>query len=131
MHSAKEELLNYYVGIDVGSASVRAALVDQFGTVVVHADQPTQIWAPQPDHYEQSSDDIWAACCTVTKKIVRGIDTSRIRGLGFDATCSLVVVDKQFRPLAVNHEVSTLNLARDVIGGQCSAQSTGVMHRCT
>ncbi|XP_058030674.1 FGGY carbohydrate kinase domain-containing protein isoform X2 [Ahaetulla prasina] len=96
--------VNYYVGIDVGTSSVRAALVDQFGTVVVYADHPIQIWAPQPDYYEQSSDDIWAACCMVTKKITRGINISQIRGLGFDATCSLVVLDSHFQPLAVNSE---------------------------
>uniref|UniRef100_A0A8B9TQ36 FGGY carbohydrate kinase domain-containing protein n=1 Tax=Anas platyrhynchos TaxID=8839 RepID=A0A8B9TQ36_ANAPL len=104
MHSKKQTSVKYYVGIDVGSASVRAALVDEFGTVVAHAEQPIQIWEPQPDHYEQSSADIWAACCTVTKKVVCGIDASQIRGVGFDATCSLVVVDKQFQPLAVNSE---------------------------
>ncbi|XP_068809442.1 FGGY carbohydrate kinase domain-containing protein isoform X4 [Struthio camelus] len=104
MQSKKQAPLNYYVGIDVGSASVRAALVDEFGTVVAHADQPIQIWEPQTDHYEQSSADIWAACCSVTKKVVCGVDARRIRGLGFDATCSLVVVDKQFQPLAVNCE---------------------------
>ncbi|XP_053248239.1 FGGY carbohydrate kinase domain-containing protein isoform X5 [Podarcis raffonei] len=104
MQSENLELVNYYIGIDVGTASVRAALVDQFGTLVAYAEQPIQIWAPQPDHYEQSSDDIWAACCTVTKKVVRGIDVSQIRGLGFDATCSLVVLDAHFKPLAVNSE---------------------------
>ncbi|XP_074762208.1 FGGY carbohydrate kinase domain-containing protein isoform X3 [Athene noctua] len=104
MHSNKQTSVKYYVGIDVGSASVRAALVDGFGTVVAHADQPIQIWEPQPDHYEQSSADIWAACCSVTKKVVCGVDASQIRGVGFDATCSLVVVDKQFQPLAVNRE---------------------------
>jgi len=67
MHSKKQTPVKYYVGIDVGSASVRAALVDEYGTVVAHADQPIQIWEPQPDHYEQSSADIWAACCSVTK----------------------------------------------------------------
>ncbi|XP_029887758.1 FGGY carbohydrate kinase domain-containing protein isoform X2 [Aquila chrysaetos chrysaetos] len=104
MDSKKQTPVKYYVGIDVGSASVRAALVDGFGTVVAHADQPIQIWEPQPDHYEQSSADIWAACCSVTKKVVCGVDASQIRGVGFDATCSLVVVDKQFQPLAVNCE---------------------------
>ncbi|XP_074953563.1 FGGY carbohydrate kinase domain-containing protein isoform X5 [Phalacrocorax aristotelis] len=104
MHSRKQAPVKYYVGIDVGSASVRAALVDEFGTVVTHADQPIQIWEPQPDHYEQSSADIWAACCLVTKKVVCGVDASQIRGVGFDATCSLVVVDKKFQPLAVNCE---------------------------
>ncbi|KAM9542215.1 FGGY carbohydrate kinase domain-containing protein isoform 3-T8 [Guaruba guarouba] len=104
MHSKKQTPEKYYVGIDVGSASVRAALVDGFGTVMAHAEQPIQIWEPQAEHYEQSSADIWAACCSVTKKVVSGVDASRIRGVGFDATCSLVVVDKQFQPLAVNCE---------------------------
>uniref|UniRef100_A0A8C5NJ19 FGGY carbohydrate kinase domain containing n=1 Tax=Junco hyemalis TaxID=40217 RepID=A0A8C5NJ19_JUNHY len=104
MPSEKQAAVKYYVGVDVGSASVRAALVDGAGTVVAHAEQPIQVWEPRPDHYEQSSADIWAACCSVTKEVVRGVDASQIRGLGFDATCSLVVVDKQFQPLAVNSE---------------------------
>ncbi|XP_068054983.1 FGGY carbohydrate kinase domain-containing protein isoform X4 [Anomalospiza imberbis] len=104
MPNEKQTAVTYYVGVDVGSASVRAALVDGFGTVVAHAEQPIQVWEPQPDHYEQSSADIWAACCSVTKEVVRGVDASQIRGLGFDATCSLVVVDKQFQPLAINSE---------------------------
>nr|XP_048715584.1 FGGY carbohydrate kinase domain-containing protein isoform X2 [Caretta caretta] len=110
MQREKQDPVNYYVGIDVGTASVRAALVDQFGTIVAHADQSIQIWEPKPDHYEQSSDDIWAACCTVTKKIIQGVDVAWIRGLGFDATCSLVVVDKQFQPLAVNYEECKRNI---------------------
>ncbi|XP_043376735.1 FGGY carbohydrate kinase domain-containing protein isoform X2 [Chelonia mydas] len=110
MQSEKQDPVNYYVGIDVGTASVRAALVDQFGTIVAHADQSIQIWEPKPDHYEQSSDDIWAACCTVTKKVIQGVDVAWIRGLGFDATCSLVVVDKQFQPLAVNYEECKRNI---------------------
>ncbi|XP_033372287.1 FGGY carbohydrate kinase domain-containing protein isoform X2 [Parus major] len=104
MPGEKQTAVKYYVGVDVGSASVRAALVDGFGTVVAHAEHPIQIWEPRPDHYEQSSADIWAACCSVTKEVVRGVDASQIRGLGFDATCSLVVVDKQLQPLAVNSE---------------------------
>lgn len=67
MPSGKQTAVKYYVGVDVGSASVRAALVDGFGTVVAYAEQPIQVWEPRPDHYEQSSADIWAACCSVTK----------------------------------------------------------------
>uniref|UniRef100_A0A8C5WKX3 FGGY carbohydrate kinase domain-containing protein n=1 Tax=Leptobrachium leishanense TaxID=445787 RepID=A0A8C5WKX3_9ANUR len=94
----------YYVGVDVGTASVRAALVDQFGTVVHQAEESIQIWEPQPDHYEQSSENIWKACCQVTKNVAQAAGDGQIRGLGFDATCSLVVLDKQFQPLAVNSE---------------------------
>nr|KAF6505151.1 FGGY carbohydrate kinase domain containing [Rousettus aegyptiacus] len=95
---------SYYVGVDVGTGSVRAALVDQRGSLLAFADQPINKWEPQFNHHEQSSEDIWTACCVVTKKVVQGIDLNRIRGLGFDATCSLVVLDKQFRPLPVNCE---------------------------
>ncbi|XP_070224047.1 FGGY carbohydrate kinase domain-containing protein isoform X3 [Bos mutus] len=95
---------SYYVGVDVGTGSVRAALVDQRGTLLAFADQPINQWEPQFNHHEQSSEDIWAACCVVSKKVVQGVNLHQIRGLGFDATCSLVVLDKQFRPLPVNHE---------------------------
>ncbi|XP_069934530.1 FGGY carbohydrate kinase domain-containing protein isoform X12 [Oryctolagus cuniculus] len=104
MSGGEQEQRNYYLGVDVGTGSVRAALVDQCGVLLAFADQPIMKWEPQFNHHEQSSEDIWAACCIVTKKVVRGIDLNRIRGLGFDATCSLVVLDKQFRPLPVNHE---------------------------
>lgn len=45
------------------------------------------------------------------QQVVQGIDVNQIRGLGFDATCSLVVLDKQFRPLPVNHEGRTIPLS--------------------
>ncbi|KAM8954933.1 FGGY carbohydrate kinase domain-containing protein isoform 2-T3 [Lycaon pictus] len=104
MPGGDQEPGSYYVGVDVGTGSVRAALVDQRGILLAFADQPIKRWEPQFNHHEQSSEDIWAACCVVTKKVVQGIDVNQIRGLGFDATCSLVVLDKQFHPLPVNHE---------------------------
>ncbi|XP_045834568.1 FGGY carbohydrate kinase domain-containing protein isoform X3 [Meles meles] len=104
MLGGDQEPGSYYVGVDVGTGSVRAALVDQRGILLAFADQSINQWEPQFNHHEQSSEDIWAACCVVTKQVVQGIDVNQIRGLGFDATCSLVVLDKQFRPLPVNHE---------------------------
>lgn len=104
MSSGDEEPGCYYVGVDVGTGSVRAALVDQRGVLLAFAEQPIKKWEPQFNHHEQSSEDIWAACSIVTKKVVQGVNLKRIRGLGFDATCSLVVLDEQFRPLPVNRE---------------------------
>ncbi|XP_040216758.1 FGGY carbohydrate kinase domain-containing protein isoform X2 [Rana temporaria] len=104
MQKEKGEEALFYVGVDVGTASVRAALVNQAGTVVDQAEEPLEIWEPQSDHYEQSSADIWKACCAVTKKVAESAGSGQIRGLGFDATCSLVVLDKSFQSLAVNVE---------------------------
>lgn len=69
---SKQEQRCYYVGVDVGTGSVRAALVDQSGILLAFAEQPIQQWEPQFNHHEQSSEDIWAACCVVTKGIPIG-----------------------------------------------------------
>lgn len=94
----------YYVGVDVGTASVRAALVTREGLLRSTAEEPISIWEPQTDHYVQSSTEIWEKCCTVVKKVTQGVERSQVRGVGFDATCSLVVLDQSFQPVAVNQD---------------------------
>ena len=45
------------------------------------------------DYFEQSSDDIWSSVCVCVASIVADFPSkNEIRGIGFDATCSLVVV---------------------------------------
>ncbi|KAL2890933.1 fggy-family pentulose kinase [Ceratocystis lukuohia] len=51
------------------------------------------MWKPQPGYYEQSTTDIWKAICSCVKHIMAKTQTdpSDIKGIGFDATCSLAV----------------------------------------
>jgi ribulose kinase len=46
---------------------------------------------------EQSTEDIWAAICHCSKTVLKAaaIDPELVRGIGFDATCSLVVLDEE------------------------------------
>lgn len=57
----------FFVGVDVGTGSARAALLSTDGKVLRSHVKPTQTWNPLPDHYEQSSDAIWAAVCECVK----------------------------------------------------------------
>ena len=57
----------YYIGVDVGTASVRAALITHDGRIVSSATKPLQIWQPLTDYYEQSSEDVWRNVCLVVK----------------------------------------------------------------
>ncbi|KAH6896410.1 ribitol kinase [Coprinopsis sp. MPI-PUGE-AT-0042] len=92
-----------YIGIDVGTGSVRAALVQQDGQLLATASQEIKTWRSSHDHriFEQSTKDIWDKICGVVKRCVEeaGSKTSaddvaaRVQGIGFDATCSLAVVD--------------------------------------
>ena len=52
------------------------------------------------DFYEQSSDDIWATVCRCVSDVVVDDETKRlVRGVGFDATCSMVVVGQDGKGL--------------------------------
>uniref|UniRef100_A0AAY4AVY3 FGGY carbohydrate kinase domain-containing protein n=1 Tax=Denticeps clupeoides TaxID=299321 RepID=A0AAY4AVY3_9TELE len=95
---------HYFVGVDVGTASVRAALVTHEGRVKNLVEEPIHIWEPHADQYVQSSEDIWAMCCSAVRKVTMGVKKDQVRGIGFDATCSLVVLDQNFQPVAVNED---------------------------
>lgn len=88
---------DYFVGVDVGSASVRAGLYDAAGKRLAFATRPISQFRHGAQQVEQSSREIWQRICEVVNSAVTqaGIDRATIRSLGFDATCSLVAVDAQ------------------------------------
>lgn len=59
----------YFVGVDVGTGSARAALVAADGQVEQQAVEAIKTWTPEPHYYEQSSEDIWNAICRAVKVI--------------------------------------------------------------
>lgn len=92
----------YFVGVDVGTGSVRAALVTEKGKIVKNHVEPTKTWNIQPDFYEQSTEDIWNAIIKCVKVVIQNVDLSNVKGIGFDATCSLACVDKSGNPLSIS-----------------------------
>ena len=93
-----------YVGVDVGTGSARAGVFDEAGVMLGQAAQPIQMWRPESDFVEQSSDDIWAAVCHAVRTAIdeAGAAPEAVRGIGFDATCSLVALDADDRPVTVS-----------------------------
>ncbi|KAK5661507.1 hypothetical protein OQA88_11411 [Cercophora sp. LCS_1] len=87
---------DHYIGIDVGTGSARACVIDSTGEIKALASQDIQLWKPTSYgglHYEQSTTDIWKSICACVKRVVAEakVDPSAIKGIGFDATCSLAV----------------------------------------
>ncbi|WP_428686707.1 FGGY-family carbohydrate kinase [Roseibium sp.] len=93
----------YLIGIDVGTGSARAGLFDEKGTLIAAAKRDISLFNRGPNLYEQSSEDIWQAVCASVRTAVEraGIDPAAVAGLGMDATCSLVVIGPEGRPLPV------------------------------
>ena len=94
----------YFLGVDVGTGSARAGVFDETGTLLGAATQAIQLFRPQEDFVEQSSEDIWSACGVAIRAALAlaGLSGEQIAGLAFDATCSLVALASDDSPVTVS-----------------------------
>ncbi|WWC86903.1 uncharacterized protein L201_001782 [Kwoniella dendrophila CBS 6074] len=98
--------MEYYIGFDVGTGSGRACLVDKDGKLIAEHSEATLTHRSPTDHriFEQSTENIWSSLSKCCKKILSesGINPNQVKGIGFDATCSLAVVNKKGVPVSVS-----------------------------
>lgn len=77
-----------------------------------HAEE-IEIFKPRPGYFEQSSTNIWSKVCKCVRAVTSELsDKSLIKGIGFDATCSLVLIDTDKQPLTAS---PTLNNDQNII----------------
>ena len=89
-----------FVGVDVGSGSVRAGVFDRAGRQLAFAVRPIQQFNPRADVFEQSSADIWRQIAAAVRAAVA--EAGVVPGaIGFDATCSLVAAGAGGVPVSV------------------------------
>jgi D-ribulokinase len=93
-----------FIGVDVGTSSARAGVFDERGTLLATARHPITVWHEAGNVVEQSSSEIWLACATAVRTAMAeaSLAPSAVKGLGFDATCSLVVLDPGGNPLTIS-----------------------------
>ncbi len=92
------------MAVDVGTGSARAGLFDQSGSLLARAEHPIQMHQPAPDHAEHDSEDVWQAVGSATKEALARANLlpEAVVGISFDATCSLVALDADDRPVSVS-----------------------------
>lgn len=92
-----------YLGIDVGTGSARCGVFDEAGQLHGVAKHDIPIYRQGRHVVEQATDEIWQAVVRSVRGAIElaGADADEIRGLGFDATCSLAVIGRFGAPLAV------------------------------
>src|SRR5436190_3954722 len=74
------------------------------GNTVGDRRHPITVWHEAGSVVEQSSSEIWAACAVSVCAAMAeaAVPPSAVKGIGFDATCSLVVLDAGANPLTVS-----------------------------
>ena len=92
------------VGVDVGTGSARAGILNRAGKLLGRAERPIDMHQPETNHAEHDSEQIWSAVCAAVRDALAVADAGAadIAGISFDATCSLVVRDRNGRPLSVS-----------------------------
>jgi len=96
----------YSIGYDIGSSSIKAALVEtSTGKSVAVVSEPSvemEMIAVQNGWAEQHPDEWWKHICNATKRLIaeNAIDSSEITGIGISYQMhGLVIVNKEGRPL--------------------------------
>lgn len=93
----------YVIGVDVGTGSARAGIFDSAGRMVGTGKHNITLFHASGAIVEQSSSEIWRAVCHAVREALAqaAIRPEQVAGIGFDATCSLVVLGEGGAPLPV------------------------------
>jgi FGGY-family pentulose kinase len=92
----------YLLGLDVGTQSLRAALVDLHGRTLAYGVAPIDTTYPRPTWAEQDPNQWWQSARDAVEKAMGqgGVRPDRVAGLGLDCTaCTVLACDLDGTPL--------------------------------
>jgi xylulokinase len=95
----------YVIAHDVGTSSVKTALINDLGEIVAHSTVTYGIMHAQPGWVEQNPEDYWSGCVANTRKILLSgnIDRNKISGMVFTTqSMGIIPVDKDGKILKNN-----------------------------
>jgi D-ribulokinase len=89
-----------WLGIDLGTQSVRVLAIDGSGTVLASASQPLTSHRDGARH-TQSPAQWWSAVATCCQQVTAALGGLRVSALSIDATSgTILLMDEQFQPLS-------------------------------
>lgn len=86
-------MTSYVCAVDVGTRSARAGVFSPDGTMVAKKVEPFAVYEASDHFAEYSSAEIWEAVARAVSQVIdiSNLPPTAIKGLAFDATCSLVL----------------------------------------
>src|SRR3954463_374158 len=82
MRPDMEASARLYLGIDLGTSSVKAVLVDDAGEVRASATSPLQVSHPKPRWSEQDPATWWSATEAAVTEVLKEADARRVAAIG-------------------------------------------------
>lgn len=88
--------MKYYIGIDLGTSSLKLLLVDEEGAIVNTVSKEYAVYFPHPGWSEQHPEDWWNALISGIKELVQIVPAEQIAGIGAGGQMhGLVILDKE------------------------------------
>lgn len=80
---------NYLLGVDVGTTSVKVAVIDENAKVLGISKSSYRLITPNPNYQQIDTEDMWKAFIKCVQLIEegKGIDLSEITGIGISSLC--------------------------------------------
>jgi len=114
---------SYVLSFDVGTSSVKSALLDISGNVVSHATVRYTSYLPQPGWMEQDPVDYWSAVVKSTKQILQN---SRINP---DLVCGLVFTTQAMGIIPIDNEGHVVRRNITWVDGRAEEEAIWFMNR--
>lgn len=122
----------YYIGIDIGTTSVKMLAIDEKGSVVKSAVKEYPIYFPKPLWSEQNPEDWYIKTINGLGELLEGLDKSEVEAISFSGQMHGLVIldeeDKVIRPAILWNDQRTEKECRylnDIIGREKISEWTG------
>ncbi|MDF2533567.1 MAG: xylulokinase, partial [Clostridia bacterium] len=85
----------YFIGIDIGTTSVKLIAIDEQGSVVNSVSREYAIYFPKPLWSEQNPEDWWQQTLKGLKELLSGMNKDEVKAISFSGQMhGMVVLDK-------------------------------------
>ena len=103
--------MKYYLGIDMGSSSIKATVIDEEGRIAAKAKTPTEVLNPREGFFEIDSEKVWwGGFREISRQISTDVPLDGIEAICISSLCgTFVPVDSAHRPVhnAILYSIDT------------------------
>jgi xylulokinase len=121
-----------FIGIDVGTSSIKVVAVDPSGKLLAVAISPMSVDVKRPGWSEQNPEDWWRGTCSAIREVLSEIDSPEVLGVGLSGQMhSLIALNSSqqvVRPAILWNDVRSSAEAayvRETVGNESLRRLTG------
>ncbi len=104
-----------FLGVDVGTTSVKALLLSEEGQVLAESEHPHPLYSPCPGFAEENPEDWWRGLRAVVQEVLKGHNTRSLRAMGVAGMVpTLVLHNATGKPLRPSLQQNDARAVREI-----------------